>query len=228
VIAFQKTEVNTSVTLDYGGTLMKTNVVLLLVLMLTAFFRISSAKTPSVARGGESAPVTTRYKPFNKIHKNFQVHLSFDLSGPLLFNDTPDSTIDELTAFNYGGSLTFMLGNEIRDFHRLGLGVSYHMMARSQDRKLDSITPYLAYEIGHPLVLQLRGGYAITTGTSEFAENYAGVYGGILLKYSFTNSDSTSPVSVSAGLAADAVISMEASEYSSVFVGVKLEIIYHK
>jgi hypothetical protein len=73
----------------------------------------------------------------------------------------------------------------------------------------------------------LKAGYTITQGTKDFKDNYSGIYGGINLKYSFVEAGNSVPVSVSAGLGLDAIIAAESFEYSSVFAGLKIEIIYH-
>ncbi|MDA3863413.1 MAG: hypothetical protein PF689_06035 [Deltaproteobacteria bacterium] len=184
------------------------------------------AQTPASPKNTESTQ-KSKYRAITKVYKSFQIQLGMDFSGPIMFKDVPDNNIDELTVFKYGGYLNFVLGNEQLDLHRFGLGVSYFKVAESDERDLSFINPYFIYEIGFPFILQLKAGYTITQGTKDFKDNYSGIYGGINLKYSFVEAGNSVPVSVSAGLGLDAIIAAESFEYSSVFAGLKIEIIYH-
>ncbi len=164
---------------------------------------------------------------FSDVTSSYQLHLSMDSAGPLLFQDTPDHMLDTTTAFEYGGRAAFLLGDERLDLHRFGLGVGYDLAAKSESRKLAFITPQLVYETGHPLILQLAVGAAIGSGTSGFASNYSGVYTGATLRWSFLDKRSTAPVSVSFGLTGRVVAATKDLQYSSAFVGGQLEIIFH-
>ncbi|MBS1125025.1 MAG: hypothetical protein H6Q90_7253 [Deltaproteobacteria bacterium] len=148
-------------------------------------------------------------------------------AGPVLFKDTPDQMLESTTAFEYGGRLAFVLGNERLDLHRVGIGVGYDLAARSDTRKLAFITPQLIVETGHPLILQLALGGAIGRGTSEFASNYSGIYTGATLRWSFLDKTRSAPVSVSFGLTGRVIAATKDLQYSSAFVGGQIELVFH-
>jgi len=156
---------------------------------------------------------------------NYSIRLGFEAAGPLLFRDTPDRRVEETTVLQFGPRLAFLFGHEINDIHRAGLGVSYLSVAKSDSRRMTFIPIYLMYEIGHPLVLQATAGANLTSGTDGFASNYGGVHTGLALRYSFQAADKWSPVTVSPGIAAQANLAGD-MQYSSVFLGAQLEIMY--
>jgi len=182
---------------------------------------VAAIAVPGAARADDSV------RRFGDIAHSYQLQLAMDSAGPVLFKDTPDQMLESTTAFEYGGRLAFLLGNERLDQHRIGLGVGYDLAAKSDHRKLAFITPQLVYETGQPLVLQLALGGAIGTGTAGFAKNYTGVYTGATLRWSFLDKHKASPVSVSFGLTGRVVASTTSLQYSSVFVGGQLELIFH-
>jgi len=176
---------------------------------------------PSVASADEPA------RRFSDITHTYQLQLAMASAGPVLFQDTPDQMLEETTAFEYGGRLAFLLGNERLDVHRVGLGVAYDLAARSDSRKLAFVTPQLIVETGHPLILQLALGGAIGSGTSGFASNYSGLYTGVTLRWSFLDKRRAAPVSVSFGLTGRVIASTTDLQYSSAFVGGQLELVFH-
>ncbi len=166
-------------------------------------------------------------RPFKSVFSNFQIHLGLEIAGPVLFADTPDATLESTTTFQYGGRIAFMFGQEILDLHRLGIGVSYDFVAQSDTRELSFVAPYLIYEIGHPLILQVSLGGSVGVGTAGYASNYTGVHTGVALRYSFLRAKRLSPISVSLGLTGKFVFAVRDLRYSSAFVGAQIEIIYH-
>lgn len=172
--------------------------------------------------GGTSSVSTTGAEFFD----NYSIRLGFLSAGPLLFRDTPDGRVQQTSVFAFGPRLAFLFGNEIRDIHRAGLGISYLPVARSDARNLAFVPIALMYEIGHPLVLQTALGANIAAGSSEFTKNYGGVHTGLALRYSFQSPDKWSPVTVSPGIVTMANLSIESMQYSSVFLGAQLEVSY--
>jgi hypothetical protein len=158
---------------------------------------------------------------------NYSIRLGLQSAGPLHFRDTPDGRVEQTSVFEFGPRLAFLFGNEVRDIHRAGLGLSYISVARSDTRKLAFIPIYLMYEIGHPLVLQASAGANIASGSSNFTGKYGGVYTALALRYSFQSVDKWSPITVSPGIATMANLSTESMQYSSVFLGAQLEISYN-
>lgn len=177
----------------------------------------SGQATLEGATGGGSSSLTS----------NFSIRAGFEAAGPLVFRDTPDRLSEDTSVFAIGPRLGFLLGNELTDVHRAGIGLSYLPTARSDSRHLSFIPVYLMYETGHPLILQLRAGAAFATGTEGFKSNYGGLHAGMALRYSFLTEEKWSPVSVSPGLLAFTNISTESMQYSSAFLGVQLEIAYN-
>ena len=177
----------------------------------------SGQATLEGATGGGSSSLTS----------NYSIRAGVEAAGPLMFRDTPDGLSEETSVFAIGPRLGFLFGNELTDVHRAGLGFSYLPTARSDSRSLSLIPIYLMYETGHPLILQLRAGAALATGTEDFKGNYGGLHAGMALRYSFLTEEKWSPVSVSPGLLAFTNISTESMQYSSAFLGVQLEIAYN-
>lgn len=159
--------------------------------------------------------------------KSYQVHLGLQAGGPLLFKDTPDARLQSTSAFQFGGHLAFLFGTELRHLHRFGLGLAFATLAKSDTRDAETVTPYLVYEIGHPIVLQAGLGWAIGVGTSNFAENYSGFYAGAALRYSFRSEKHPSPVGVSLGVTGSFVAATKSLQYSTAFLGAQIEMIYH-
>jgi len=178
------------------------------------------------ARADETAPIV-KERTLGDITSSYQLQLGMASAGPILFEDTPDKMLERTTAFEYGGRLAFLLGNERLDTHRFGLGIAYDLAARSESRKLAFVTPQLIYETGHPLILQLGLGAAIGTGTSGFASNYSGIYSGATLRYSFLDKSRASKVSVSFGLTGKVIAATKDLQRSSAFVGGQLELVFH-
>jgi hypothetical protein len=159
---------------------------------------------------------------------NYSLRLGFESSGPLLFRDVPDARAEQTTVFQIGPRFEVLFGHELRDVHRGGLGFSYLPTGRSDSRHLTFIPLYLLYETGHPLVLQASFGANVASGSSTFQpRNYAGVYTGLALRYSFLSADKWSPVTVSPGIVTHAIVSTRDMQYSSVFLGAQIEIMYN-
>lgn len=169
--------------------------------------------------------VGTPARSLGDITGSYQLQLAMASAGPALFRDTPDQMLEKTTAFEYGGRLAFFLGNERLDSHRFGVGVAYDHAAKSDSRSLAFITPQALYETGYPLSLQLGLGWAIGSGTTGFASNYAGFYSGAALRYSFLSQ--ASPVSVSFGLTGKVIAATKDLQYSSAFIGGQLELVFH-
>jgi len=175
----------------------------------------------------DAPAATAEARGFTDIFGDFQLSVTLDGSGPLRFKDTADTTLDTTEVFEYGAGVGLMFGDERVDLHRVGLGVSFDRVARSADRTLAFITPHIAYEIGHPLVLQLDLGYSIATGTAGFKDNYKGIYTGFVLRYALRSATSDSPVSVSPGLVGAMILTPDDSRFSSAFLGAQIEFTYH-
>lgn len=183
------------------------------------------ADEPGASASPPADRATTR--TLGDITGSYQLQLAMASAGPALFRDTPDQMLEKTTAFEYGGRLAFFLGNERLDSHRFGLGVAYDHAAKSDSRSLAFITPQAMYETGYPLSLQLGLGWAIGSGTSGFASNYAGFYSGAALRYSFLDRSKASPVSVSFGLTGKVIAATKDLQYSSAFIGGQLELVFH-
>lgn len=157
----------------------------------------------------------------------YQVELAMTSAGPLRFTDSPDMTLDPTTVFVLGGRLGFGFGDPRADNHRLGVAVGYEAVARSAHRSLALITPHVTYETGQPLVLRLGVGYAVPTGTKDFADHYGGVYTAGTLAWSFL--DRARPgggVSATLGLTAQVITSSDAT-YRSAYLGGELAFRFH-
>jgi hypothetical protein len=157
---------------------------------------------------------------------NYSFRLGLQAAGPLLFRDVPDQRVQETTVFQYGPRMAFLFGHEVKDIHRAGLGVAYLPTAKSHSRSVAFLPIFLQYEIGHPLVLQAAAGANVTLGTAGFAGKYSGLHTGMALRYSFQALDKWSPITVSPGIAAQANVSTSAVQYSSMFLGAQIEIMY--
>jgi len=161
-----------------------------------------------------------------KVWDNYSIRLGLESAGPVLFRDTPDGRIENTSVFQFGGHLAFLFGHERKDFHRFGLALAFNQVAKSDTRKLRFLDPYLVYETGHPLMLQVGLGASIATGTSSFADEYGGLFGLFGLRYSFTREGRDSIVSVSPGLVAKSYLVTSDVQNSSFFVGAQVEIAY--
>jgi len=190
-------------------------------LSVAAAFPAVARAEPAAAHADESA------RKFADITHSYQLQLALASAGPVLFKDTPDQMLETTTAFEYGGRLAFLLGNERLDVHRLGLGLGYDHAARSDSRNLAFITPQLIVETGHPLILQLAVGAAIGKGTADFASNYSGLFTGATLRWSFLDKHRTAPVSLSFGLTGRVIAATKDLQYSSAFVGGQIELVFH-
>jgi hypothetical protein len=166
-------------------------------------------------------------RPVKAMLRSFQVHVGLESAGPVLFRDTPDGRLEATSVFAYGGRLAFLFGDELLDLHRLGLGVRWDSLVNSDTRSLSLITPHLAYEIGHPLVLQVGAGYAFARGTEGFAADYAGWATSAALRWSFRRRDDATPLSASLGLVGQVVVPKD-HERASAFVGAQVELIFHR
>ncbi len=158
---------------------------------------------------------------------NYSVRLGIESAGPMLFRDVPDQRLEATSVFQYGGRLAFLFGNELTDVHRFGVGASYNFVGKSETRKLGFVDLYAMYETGHPLVLQASVGANIATGTTEFADEYGGLYSALALRYSFVTASRFSAVSVSPGLVAKSYLVTSDAQMSSFFFGAQLEFSYN-
>jgi hypothetical protein len=158
---------------------------------------------------------------------NYSVRLGLQAAGPLLFRDAPDGRVEETTVFPFGPRLALLFGHELRNIHRAGLGLSYLFVGDSESRSLSFIPIYLLHEIGHPLILQSALGANLTAGTEGFADNYTGVHTALALRYSFIEADRWFPVTVSPGITAQANLVPDDMQYSTVFLGAQVEIMYN-
>jgi hypothetical protein len=186
----------------------------------------SATPTTTSTSTATSASVTSR--PVSEIFKSWAIHVGLITAAPLYFKDTPDTKLEATTVFQYGGRISFLLGDELLDLHRFGLGLGYAFVAHSDSRTASMFTPTLLYEIGHPLILQVGIGYSVGIGTDKFASNYSGVYTQATLKYSFRSLMQRSPVGVSIGLHSSFVFSTTDIGYSSAYLGAQVELTYHQ
>ena len=145
----------------------------------------------------------------------------------MLFQDTPDGRVEKASVFEYGGRIAFLFGDELLDLHRLGLGVRWDSIATSDTHDLRFITPQLMYEIGHPLILQAGAGYSFASGTDDYAEHYKGWATSAAMRWSFRRRSNANPVSTSLGLVGQ-FVAASTFEKSSAFVGLQLEVIFHR
>lgn len=174
----------------------------------------------------EEKTAPTESRPFKKIIQNFSVQFGLDAAGPLYFKDTADGRLEELNVLQYGGHLNLMLGSMQLDRQRLGLGFFFAPTAISENRNLSYMTPYLVYETGRDWVLQLEAGYNLTRSSKDLEKNYEGMYLGSGISYVFLKPSSKAPFHVALGLKGRAVINTSQPEYSSMFVGLQLELTY--
>lgn len=166
-------------------------------------------------------------RTFTDIKENFSIRLGMESAGPIRFNDSPDQRLEKTTVFQYGGRLAVLLGDEAKDAHRLGLGVSHNFVAKSESRKLNFTDVYLMYETGHPLVLQLHSGLSIAGGTAELADDHGGLYNAAALRYSFDRPGTSSKIRVTPGLVAKSYLNTGDARNSSFFVGAQIELTYN-
>ncbi len=157
---------------------------------------------------------------------NFQLGGGFEVGAPWRFKDTPDQTVDKTLALLYGARLAFLFGHYINNDHRFGVAVNFDVAAKSSQRTLMYITPYLIYNVGYPFTLETGLGYAISVGTSGFAERYDGLFTEVGLKYTFNSTKKHSPVGVSLGAIGKFILPFDDLTYVSAFGGVSLEIMY--
>jgi hypothetical protein len=179
--------------------------------------------TTAIAHADPAADTTRTFG--DSLHA-YNVQLGLDSAGPVLFKDTPDMSLSDTTVFVYGGRLAFLFGDELADAHRIGLAVGYHTVARSDARSLAMISPELIYETGHPLILQVGLGWAITRGTEGFAENYSGFSPSASLRWSFLGKP-RSVVSAAIGLTGRVIVATKDFDYSSAYLGAQLELSFH-
>lgn len=194
---------------------------LITVCLLTALAPAASAQT--AAAGIQANAVSTTPTEF---FDNYSLRMGLQSGGPLLFRDVPDGRLEETTVFQFGGRLAFLFGHELKDIHRGGLGISYLSVANSESRSLAFLPVQLIYEAGHPLILQATLGANATLGTDGFKGKYPGVHTGLALRYSFRRPESWSSVMVSPGIFAHANLATGDMQYSTVFIGAQLEIMY--
>jgi len=187
----------------------------------------AAAQQSGATASGQASLTGTTGGGSSSFTSNFSIRAGVEAAGPLAFRDTPDGLSEETSVFAIGPRLGFLFGNELTDLHRGGIGLSYLPTARSDSRNLALVPIYLMYETGHPLILQLRAGAALATGSDDFKSNYGGFHAGMALRYSFLTEEKWSPVSVSPGLLAFTNLSTESMQYSSAFLGVQLEIAYN-
>jgi hypothetical protein len=177
-------------------------------------------------KGGKSEKKSGKKSPAKLYFSNFQVGGGFEVGAPLHFKDTPDQTVDKTLALLYGARLAFLFGHYSHDDHRFGLAVNFDVAAKSSDRTLMYVTPYLIYNIGYPFTLETGLGYAISLGTDNFAENYDGLFTQVAVKYTFNSAKKHSPVGVSLGVTGKFILPFDDLTYISAFAGVSLEIMY--
>ena len=177
----------------------------------------------TAAAGSDTDEVRTFRDAFN----SFQVHLGIESAGPVLFQDTPDGRVEEASVFEYGARLGFLFGEELLDLHRLGASVRWDSIATSEAHDLRFITPQVLYEIGHPLILQAGVGYSFASGTDGYAEKYKGWATSAAVRWSFRRRSNASPLSTSLGLVGQ-FVAASTFEKSSAFVGLQLEVIFHR
>ncbi len=166
---------------------------------------------------------TSGKRTFGAIFDNFSVRLGMESAGPILFHDTKDQKLERTSVFQYGGRFAVVVGDEHRDAHRLGLGVAYNFVAKSESRNLNFVDPYLIYETGHRFVMQLHAGASIPTGSKALADAHGGLYNAIALRYSFDQEDDPSAIRVSPGLIAKSYVVTKNMSSSSYFIGAQLE-----
>jgi len=166
-------------------------------------------------------------RAFGEITNNFSVRIGLESAGPILFQDSPDQRIEETSVFQYGGRVAVLLGSEGKDTHRVGLGVGYNFVAKSESRKLNFTDIYAMYETGHPLVLQLHGGYSVAGGTTELAQDHGGIYSAAALRYSFDSPSDPSRIRVSPGLIGKSYLNTGDARNSSFFIGAQIEFTYN-
>jgi hypothetical protein len=206
---------------------MRKPTVLLATPCLLALLFANSAAAQQTTAGAQASFEGATAGGSSSFTDNYSIRLGLEAAGPLMFRDTPDGLSEDTSVFAIGPRLGFLFGNELTDVHRGGIGLSYLPTARSDSRDLALIPIYLMYETGHPLVLQLRAGYAVATGTEDFKDNYGGFHAGMALRYSFLSQEKWSPVSVSPGILAFTNLSTESMQYSSAFLGAQVEIAYN-
>ena len=186
-------------------------------------------KNAAKATGRAKAKKQKKVKPKSaaaRYFSNFQIGGALEVGGALYFKDTPDQTVDDTLALLYGARLAFLFGHYRKDDHRFGIAVNYDVAAKSSDRTLMYITPYLIYNIGYPFTLEAGLGYAISVGTEQFAEYYDGLFAGLGIKYTFNSLESHSPVGVALGVNGKFILPFDDLTYTSSYVGVSLEIMY--
>lgn len=182
--------------------------------------------TATAAGPKEVTPASSEARPFTKIFSNFSVQLGLDAAGPVYFKDTADGRLEELSVFQYGGHLNLMFGNTFSDRHRLGLGFFFAPTAVSENRNLSYMAPYLVYETGRDWILQLEAGYNLTSASKDLEKQYDGAYLGSGISYVFLKPSPDSPIYLSLGLKGRAMVNLDQPEYSSMFVGLQLELTY--
>jgi len=187
---------------------------------------LSLASTAAYADETTTSSVSKSHS-FKDITKNYSVRLGIESAGPIRFNDSPDQRLEKTSVFQYGGRLAFLLGNESKDAHRLGLGVGYSFVAKSESRKLNFTDIYAMYETGYPLILQLHSGYSIAGGNGNLSTDRSGIYNAAALRYSLDRPGTSSKVRVSPGLVAKSYLNINDAQDSSFFLGAQIEFTYN-
>lgn len=193
---------------------------------LSCLLVVAPAIAATDARADET-PGHAETRKFGAAFSAYQIDIAMTSAGPLRFTDTPDMTLDPTTVFVIGGRIGFGFGDPRADNHRLGLAVGYESVAHSKDRSLTLVTPQLTYETGHPLMMRIGLGYAVAGGTSDFADNYKGVYTSGTLAWSFLDRGRPGArLSAALGLTAQ-VIAAGDSDYHSAYIGGDLAFRFH-
>ncbi len=174
-----------------------------------------------------SPPAASSQWSWKGYFTSFRVGVTGLGGGPLMFKDTEDQRLEDLSLMELGGGLQFTFGDYRHDTNHFGLGFEYRMVAHSDTRDLAYMTPYLVYDAGFPFAAELRVGYNLTQGTEGFAENYEGIYMAAALKYTFARADKL-PVLMGLALYGEYVLPTEDMSYASGFVGVRMEVSYAK
>ncbi len=189
-------------------------------------FAASGAANAGEGKGDGAVGVAERHRSLSDAFHTYSIRLGVESAGPILFRDTPDQQIEATTVFQLGGRLAFWFGDELKDVHRFGLGLGYSSVATAPSRKLSFVDAYLLYETGHPLILQAGLGASFARGTTDFADQYGGLYGALALRYSFRRQGRDSKVAISPGVVAKSYVTTGDFQNSSFFLGAQLEIAY--
>ena len=208
---------------------MKTLFLYLIILILSyPNLTFASKKTPvqsTIQKQYESENIDVPEKTSPPFFSNFQVIFGINAGGPVLFKDTADTTLNKTTLFMFGGNLEFVFGHYKASNHRIGLGISYDLIAQSENRNLSFLKTFLVYQTGFPFNAEFHLGGNIATGDPDFAQNYTGLYTGVVLKYNFVTEDHNS-YSASLGLKGQFILTPNDMAYNSAFLGVVFEYVF--